>query len=73
MLLYGKKKIEESIRASGSSVTSATTDSETPSPVSAPGLAATRERQPGASKCEQALSSLIRPQSTTAVTTAADR
>jgi copper chaperone CopZ len=38
-----EKKIEESIRASGSSVTSATTDSETPSPVTAPGLTATRE------------------------------
>ena len=34
MFLYEKvkKKIEESIRASGSSVTSATTDSETPKP-----------------------------------------
>jgi copper chaperone CopZ len=38
-----EKKIEESIRASGTSVTSATTDSETPGPVTAPGPAATRE------------------------------
>ena len=39
-----EKKIEESIRASGNSVTSAETDSETPGPVTAPGLAATREQ-----------------------------
>jgi copper chaperone CopZ len=39
-----EKKIEESIRASGNSVTSAATDSETPRPVNASGLAATRER-----------------------------
>jgi copper chaperone CopZ len=38
-----EKKIEESIRASGNSVTSATTDTETPSPVTSPGSAATRE------------------------------
>jgi copper chaperone CopZ len=38
-----EKKIEESIRASGNSVTSAETDSETPRPVTGPGLAATRE------------------------------
>ena len=38
-----EKKIEESIRASGNSVTSAATDSETPRPVTGPGLAATRE------------------------------
>ena len=38
-----EKKIEESIRASGNSVTSAITDSETPSLVTTPGLAATRQ------------------------------
>jgi copper chaperone CopZ len=38
-----EKKIEQSIRASGNSVTSAETDSETPGPVTAPGRAATRE------------------------------
>jgi copper chaperone CopZ len=38
-----EKKIEESIRASGNKVTSATTDTETPSPVTAPAPAATRE------------------------------
>ena len=38
-----EKKIEESICASGNSVTSAATDSETPRPVAAAGLAATRE------------------------------
>jgi copper chaperone CopZ len=38
-----EKKIEESIRASGNNVTSAASDSETPRPVSGPGLAATRE------------------------------
>jgi copper chaperone CopZ len=38
-----EKKIEESIRASGNSVTSAETDSETPRPVTGPGLAGTRE------------------------------
>jgi copper chaperone CopZ len=38
-----EKKIEESIRASGNSVTSAATDSETPLPVPGPGLAGTRE------------------------------
>jgi copper chaperone CopZ len=38
-----EKKIEESIRASGNRVTSATTASETPGPVTAPGLTATRE------------------------------
>ncbi len=38
-----EKKIEESIRASGNSVTSAATDSETPRPVTGRGLAATRE------------------------------
>ena len=48
-----EKKIEESIRASGNSVTSATTDSEMPGPVTAPGLAATRE----ATKREQNLES----------------
>ena len=37
------KKIEESIRTSGSSVTSATTDTELPRPVTGPGLAPTRE------------------------------
>ena len=41
-----EKKIEESIRASGNSVTSATTDTETPGPVTVPGLTATRERTP---------------------------
>ena len=39
-----EKRIEESIRASGNSVTSAETDSETPRPVNASGLAATGER-----------------------------
>jgi copper chaperone CopZ len=38
-----EKKIEESIRASGNSVTSAATDSEMPCPVTGPRLAATRE------------------------------
>lgn len=38
-----EKKIEESIRASGISVTSAATDSETPGPVTGIGLAATHE------------------------------
>ena len=38
-----EKKIEESIRAGGNSVTSATTDSETPGPVIATGHAATQE------------------------------
>jgi copper chaperone CopZ len=38
-----EKKIEESIRARGNSVTSATTGSETPGPVIAPGDTATRE------------------------------
>jgi copper chaperone CopZ len=38
-----EKKIEESIRASGNSVTSAAGDSETPRPVTGPGLVATRE------------------------------
>ena len=38
-----EKKIEESIRASGNSVTSATTDSEAPGPVTTPDLAAMRE------------------------------
>lgn len=41
-----EKKIEESIRASGNSVTSATTDTETPGPVTDPGFAATREPPP---------------------------
>jgi copper chaperone CopZ len=41
-----EKKIEESIRASGTSVTSAATDTETPVPVTAPGLAGTREPAP---------------------------
>jgi len=36
-----EKKIEESIRASGNSVTSAASDSEMPCPVTGPGLAAT--------------------------------
>ena len=39
-----EKKIEESIRASGISVTSAATDSETPRPVTGPGLAARANR-----------------------------
>jgi len=38
-----EKKIEESIRASGNSVTSATTDSETRAPITAPALTAMRE------------------------------
>jgi copper chaperone CopZ len=38
-----EKKIEESIRASGNSVTSAETDSEMPRLVTGSGLAATRE------------------------------
>jgi copper chaperone CopZ len=38
-----EKKIEESIRASGNSVASAETESETPRLVTASGLAATRE------------------------------
>jgi copper chaperone CopZ len=38
-----EKKIEESIRASGNSVTSAPTDSETPGPITGPGLAATHK------------------------------
>jgi copper chaperone CopZ len=38
-----EKKIEESIQASGNSVTSATTDTEMPHPVTGPELAATRE------------------------------
>ncbi len=38
-----EKKMEESIRASGNSVTSAETDSETPRLVTASGPAATRE------------------------------
>ncbi len=38
-----EKKIEDSIRASGNSVTSAETESETPRPVTGSGLAATRE------------------------------
>jgi copper chaperone CopZ len=38
-----EKKIEESIRASGSRVTSASTDTETPRPVTGSGLAPTRE------------------------------
>ena len=38
-----EKKIEESIRASGNSVTSAETETETPRLVTAPGLAAARE------------------------------
>ena len=38
-----EKKIEDSIHASGNSVTSAETESETPRPVTGSGLAATRE------------------------------
>jgi copper chaperone CopZ len=38
-----EKRIEDSIRASGNSVTSAETDSETPRPVTGSALAATRE------------------------------
>lgn len=38
-----EKRIEDSIRASGNSVTSAQTDSETPRPVPGSGLAAKRE------------------------------
>jgi copper chaperone CopZ len=38
-----EKKIEDSIRTSGNSVTSAETESETPRPVTGSGLAATRE------------------------------
>jgi copper chaperone CopZ len=38
-----EKKIEESIRASGNSVTSATTDSETRGPITAPAFTAMRE------------------------------
>jgi copper chaperone CopZ len=38
-----EKRIEESIRARGNSVTSAETETETPRPVSGFGLAATRE------------------------------
>ena len=38
-----EKRIEDSIRASGNSVTSAETDSETPRPVTGSGLAAKRE------------------------------
>jgi copper chaperone CopZ len=38
-----EKKLEDSIRASGNSVTSAETESETPRPVTGPGLGATRE------------------------------
>ena len=38
-----EKRIEDSIRASGNSVTSAETESETPRPVTGSGLAATRE------------------------------
>lgn len=38
-----EKKIEESIRASGNSVTSAETDSELPRPATAPGFAAKRK------------------------------
>ena len=38
-----EKRIEDSIRASGNSVTSAETESEAPRPVTGPGLAATRE------------------------------
>jgi copper chaperone CopZ len=38
-----EKRIEDSIRASGNSVASAETESETPRPVTASGLAATRE------------------------------
>jgi copper chaperone CopZ len=38
-----EKKIEDSIRASGNSVTSAETESETPRPVTGSGLAATGE------------------------------
>jgi copper chaperone CopZ len=38
-----EKKIEDSIRASGNSVTSAETESEMPRPVTGPGLEATRE------------------------------
>jgi len=38
-----EKRIEESIRASGNSVTSAETDSEMPRPVTGSGLAATRD------------------------------
>src|SRR4030095_15462913 len=65
-----EKKIEESIRASGNSVTSAETDSETPGPVTAPGLAATREQ----TTREQTLSKRSgrgpKPQSASAATTA---
>ena len=39
-----EKRIEDSIRASGNSVTSAETESETPRPVTGSALAATRER-----------------------------
>jgi len=42
-----EKKIEESIRASGNSVTSAETDSEMPGPVTIHGRAATREATKG--------------------------
>jgi copper chaperone CopZ len=38
-----EKRIEESIRASGNSVTSATTDSETPRPVTRSAVAAVRK------------------------------
>ena len=38
-----EKRIEDSIRASGNSVTSAETESETPRPVTGSALAATRE------------------------------
>ena len=38
-----EKRIEDSIRASGNSVTSAETESETPRPVTGSGLAAMRE------------------------------
>jgi copper chaperone CopZ len=38
-----EKRIEDSIRASGNSVTSAETESEMPRPVTGSGLAATRE------------------------------
>ena len=38
-----EKRIEDSIRASGNSVTSAETDSEIPRPVTGSGLAVTRE------------------------------
>jgi copper chaperone CopZ len=45
-LQTAEKKIEESIRASGNRVTSATTDTETPGPVTGPRLTATRQPAP---------------------------